>query len=48
MKIDERLGNKRWEEAEKTELAQLFQYDTFKDLGKGAPITVPKREITDE
>ena len=36
--IDERVGNTKWQDAEKLELKQLFEYDTFKDLGKGAPI----------
>ena len=36
--IDERMGNTKWQDAEKLELKQLFEYDTFKDLGMGAPI----------
>jgi hypothetical protein len=36
--IDERVGNTKWQDAEKLELRQLFEYDTFKDLGKGAPV----------
>ena len=31
--IDERMGNTKWQDAEKLELKQLFDYDTFKDLG---------------
>jgi hypothetical protein len=36
--IDVRMGNTRWQDAEKLELKQLFDYDTFKDLGLGAPV----------
>ena len=36
--IDERMGNTKWQDAEKLEMQQLFEYDTFKDLGKGTPI----------
>jgi hypothetical protein len=36
--IDERNGNTKWQDAEQLEIAQLFEYDTFKDLGKGTPI----------
>ena len=30
--IDEREGNRRWQDAEELELKQLFEYDMFKDL----------------
>ena len=36
--IDEKNGNTKWQDAEQLEIAQLFEYDTFKDLGKGTPI----------
>ena len=36
--IDEKNGNTKWQDAEKLEISQLREYDTFKDLGKGAPI----------
>ena len=36
--IDERCGNTNWQDAEKLEIKQLLEYDTFKDLGKGTPI----------
>jgi hypothetical protein len=36
--IDEKCGNTMWQDAEKLEISQLFEYDTFKDLGKGTPI----------
>ena len=36
--IDERCGNTKWQDAEQLEIAQLFEYDTFKDLGKGTPV----------
>ena len=35
--IDEREGNRKWQDSEELELKQLFDYDTFKDLGKGIP-----------
>ena len=38
MSIDERLGTTKWRDAEKLELAQLWEYKTFKDMGKGTPI----------
>ena len=35
--IDEREGNRKWQDSEDLELKQLFEYETFKDLGKGIP-----------
>ena len=35
--IDEREGNWKWQDSEDLELKQLFEYKTFKDLGKGIP-----------
>ena len=35
MEIDTRNGNKNWHNAEKLELSQLEEYDTFIDKGKG-------------
>jgi hypothetical protein len=37
MFIDEKNGNTKWRDAEKLEMDQLFEYDTFKDLGKNGP-----------
>ncbi len=34
--MDQINGNNLWKEAEERELAQINQYDTFKDLGLGA------------
>ena len=34
-RLDERNGNTKWRDAEKTELAQLDEYSTFQDKGKG-------------
>ena len=34
--IDEREGNRKWQDAEELELKQLFEYDTFSDLGLNA------------
>ena len=36
--IDDKAGNTKWQDAEKLEISQLFEYDTFRDLGKGTPI----------
>ena len=36
--IDEKNGDRKWQDAEDLELSQLWEYDTFKSLGKGAPI----------
>ena len=31
-------GNTKWQDAAKLEIAQLNDYEVYKDLGKGAPI----------
>ena len=36
VKIDEKYGNTKWQDAEKLEIKQLFEYEAFKDLGLGA------------
>ncbi len=36
--IDEKNGNTLWQDSEAREMGQLFEYNSFKDLGKGAPI----------
>ena len=38
MFIDEKNGNTKWRDSEELEMKQLFEYETFEDLGKGAPI----------
>ena len=38
VRIDEKFGNTRWQDAEKLEIAQLLEYNTFVDKGLGAPI----------
>ena len=38
MWIDRKAGNHKWEESETLEIDQLQEYDTFQDLGLGAPI----------
>ena len=38
--IDDKNGNSSWQDAEKVELDQLHEYETFKDLGNGAAVTV--------
>ena len=38
--------NKRWQEAEELELTQIDQYDSFKDLGKGAKPPHGHKHIT--
>ena len=35
MALDVRNGNKKWYQAEQTELEQIFEYETFVDKGKG-------------
>lgn len=37
-RIDAKMGNSLWAEAEKTERDQLFEYNTFEDKGKHAPV----------
>ena len=36
--IDEKNGNTKWQDSESLEKSQLHEYDTFKDLGKGAAV----------
>ena len=43
--IDEREGNRKWQDSEDLELKQLFDYDTFKDLGKGTPTPDSYKQI---
>jgi len=38
IRLDERNGNTKWQEATTLEMTQLDDYDTFTDLGKGAKI----------
>ena len=38
MLIKEHEGNRKWQDAEELELKQLFEYDTFDDLGLGATL----------
>ena len=38
MILDERNNNNRWAKAAEKELQQILDYDTFKSLGKGAPV----------
>ena len=35
--IDKREGNRKWQDSKDLELKQLFEYERFKDLGKGIP-----------
>jgi hypothetical protein len=37
MRLDERNGNKRWQEAIDLELSQIDEYETFEDKGKSPP-----------
>ena len=36
IRLDERHGNTKWQDATDLEMTQLHEYNTFKDLGKGA------------
>ena len=38
MMINAKNGDTRWKDSEDLELKQLFDYDSFQDLGKGAAI----------
>jgi len=40
LSLDATNGNNNWRQAMDTEIAQLFEYETFEDKGKG-PITLP-------
>ena len=41
LELDKKNGNKRWRDATDLELAQLHEYKTFRDMGRGA--TIPNR-----
>jgi hypothetical protein len=43
--IDDKNGNTCWQSAEKVELDQLREYETFKDLGKGAAVPAGFKKI---
>ena len=43
--IDTKNGNTHWQDAEDVEVAQLDEYDTFEDLGKGAPTPEGHKKI---
>ena len=45
MELDEKNGNKRWQEAIDIELAQIDEYKTFQDLGKGTAAPVGYKKI---
>ena len=38
VKIDEKYGNTKWQDAERLEIKQLFEYEAFEDIGLGAPL----------
>ena len=43
--IDEIEGNSKWIDSERLETQQLHEYETFKNLGKGAPIPDKYKKI---
>ena len=43
--INEKNGNRKWQDSEDLEINQLFEYDTFESLGKGAPIPEGYKKI---
>ena len=43
--IDDKNGNTKWQDSEKLEMDQLLEYDTFQDLGLGAPIPEGYKKI---
>lgn len=45
MKIDESDGNTKWADAEQLEVAQLFEYQCFKDMGKGSAVPTGYKKI---
>ena len=45
MDLDLKNGNTRWRNAEKLEMKQLHEYETFIDKGKGAPIPTGYKKI---
>ena len=45
VRIDEKNGNTRWQDAEKLEIKQLLEYDSFADLGLGAPTPAGHQRI---
>ena len=38
MWIDEKSGDTQWADSEALELSQLMEYESFHDIGKGAPV----------
>ena len=43
--IDEREGNRKWQDSEELEIGQLFEYDTFESLGLHAPTPEGHKKI---
>ena len=43
--IDEKNGDRKWQDSEDLELSQLWEYDTFESLGKGAPVPEGYKKI---
>ena len=43
--IDEKNGNRKWQDSEELEKDQLLEYDTFLDLGKGSPVPEGYKKI---
>ena len=44
-KIDEKYGNTKWQDAEKLEIKQLFEYEAFEDKGLGADLPIGYTKI---
>ena len=45
MQLDAASGNTKWKDAINTELAQIIEYDTFEDKGKGAKVLMDYKLI---
>ena len=45
VEIDEKNGNTKWQDAEKLELSQLAEYNTFEDKGKGGRVPQGYKQI---
>ena len=46
LELDKKNGNTKWTDAMALELSQIDEYDTFKDLGRGAKAPAGYKKIT--
>jgi Reverse transcriptase (RNA-dependent DNA polymerase) len=45
MELDMKNNNKKWPDAEETEMNQLLEYQTFLDIGKGGEVPIGYKKI---